>query len=128
MNLRRYQCHKIVRAAKVSTMQTPPAPDPRSSLFTFVGWSLENMDACVEIPQRIVDAVNAHNAESIGSTRPIDLGYFIRYDDGYTSWSTTAAFEKGYTEIFPDGTDTVVEPDGTVRGEPLPNTVAMRRD
>lgn len=28
-----------------------------------------------------------------------DLGYFIRYADGFTSWSPTKAFEDGYTSI-----------------------------
>lgn len=26
-----------------------------------------------------------------------DLGYFVQYEDGYTSWSPTKAFEEGYT-------------------------------
>lgn len=28
---------------------------------------------------------------------PETLGYWVRYDTGYTSWSPTEAFEKGYT-------------------------------
>lgn len=28
-----------------------------------------------------------------------DLGYFIAYEDGYTSWSPTKAFEEGYKLI-----------------------------
>lgn len=34
-----------------------------------------------------------------------DCGFFVKYKNGYTSWSPTAAFEDGYTEIFADGTD-----------------------
>lgn len=26
-------------------------------------------------------------------------GYYVVYDDGYTSWSPSKAFEEGYTEI-----------------------------
>lgn len=28
-----------------------------------------------------------------------DLGYYVVYSDGYTSWSPTKAFEEGYTRI-----------------------------
>lgn len=28
-----------------------------------------------------------------------DLGYFVRYEDGYESWSPTKAFEGGYERI-----------------------------
>lgn len=30
-----------------------------------------------------------------------DLGYFVRYEDGYISWSPTKAFEEGYSEVEP---------------------------
>lgn len=29
----------------------------------------------------------------------VDLGYYVVYEDGYTSWSPTKAFEEGYTRI-----------------------------
>jgi hypothetical protein len=29
-----------------------------------------------------------------------DLGYYVRYEGGYESWSPTKAFEEGYTPIF----------------------------
>jgi hypothetical protein len=28
-----------------------------------------------------------------------DRGYFVQYDDGFTSWSPTEAFETGYSRI-----------------------------
>lgn len=28
-----------------------------------------------------------------------DLGYYVVYEDGYKSWSPTAAFEDGYTRL-----------------------------
>jgi hypothetical protein len=28
-----------------------------------------------------------------------DMGYYVVYEDGYTSWSPTKAFEDGYTRI-----------------------------
>ena len=28
-----------------------------------------------------------------------DLGYYVRYDDGFESWSPTKAFEDGYSRI-----------------------------
>ena len=34
-----------------------------------------------------------------------DLGYYVQYEDGYTSWSPTKAFEDGYTLIQGDGKD-----------------------
>lgn len=30
-----------------------------------------------------------------------DLGYYVRYADGYESWSPTKAFEEGYTRVTP---------------------------
>jgi hypothetical protein len=28
-----------------------------------------------------------------------DLGYYVKYADGYESWSPTKAFEEGYTQV-----------------------------
>lgn len=28
-----------------------------------------------------------------------DLGYYVRYADGYESWSPSKAFEEGYTRV-----------------------------
>lgn len=34
-----------------------------------------------------------------GGDDPDDPGYFVRYPDGYESWSPTKAFEEGYTPV-----------------------------
>jgi hypothetical protein len=89
-NLPVYQCHKKVGAAKIidvfagvpgSTrivLDTPCIEDP--SVGTFV-----NVDA---------DWLARNPKVSIG-------GYFVEYEDGYTSFSPAEPFESGYTLVMP---------------------------
>ena len=35
----------------------------------------------------------------IGRGRPVVGDYYVRYEDGYESWSPAKAFEDGYTRI-----------------------------
>lgn len=74
-----YQCHKKVFASKVKAAdkEMPGAP-----------WRLACEDG------EIYEVRNARPEEH-------DLGYAVRYADGYTSWSPDKAFEDGYTEIRP---------------------------
>lgn len=41
--------------------------------------------------------VTAYREKFKGSEN--DLGYYVKYKDGYESWSPTAAFEDGYTLV-----------------------------
>ncbi len=39
------------------------------------------------------------NAEYVKKHQPQPGGYFVQYEDGYTSFSPAEAFESGYTRI-----------------------------
>lgn len=72
-----YRCHKHVRALKIG------AVDPHNMLVpadrTFA-------------PFFVDDAYMAKHAPAVG-------GYYVVYEDGYTSYSPAKAFEDGYTRV-----------------------------
>jgi hypothetical protein len=79
-----YQCHKRVRAAKIN--QISFAVDaPRCVL---VLGSPEDRSGIVEV-----------SADWIREKRAEVGGYYVEYDDGYTSYSPAKAFEDGYTPV-----------------------------
>lgn len=79
----RYRCHKIVYALKIGTVKVHAdasaaiAPNDKgvAPFTTKPNW-----------------ADRFHGSEN-------DLGYYVVYDDGYTSWSPAKAFEDGYTLV-----------------------------
>ena len=80
----RYQSHKIVHALKIQKMEEPlpsghcllhPAEVGYKPIFVGPDW----MSRCHATAK--------------------DHGYYVVYEDGYTSWSPTKAFEDGYTRI-----------------------------
>jgi hypothetical protein len=74
-----YRSHKLVRAAKIISVQH----DAASILLV-----LEGVDQGVEVtPEWMTRAMPG----------PVPGGYYIVYEDGYTSWSPAKAFEEGYT-------------------------------
>lgn len=80
--LSRYQCHKQVNAVKI---------------------------AAVEFMEDGSATISPASSNGMIWTKPgyrekfkggeDDLGYFVVYDDGYSSWSPTKAFEEGYTKL-----------------------------
>ena len=83
--MQRYQCHKIVEAAKVASI---------------IGATvrLHGDDPAAGDVGEIV-SVSASWLSRFKPTEPNDLGYFVRYADGYESWSPTAVFEAGYALV-----------------------------
>ncbi|MCP4899882.1 MAG: hypothetical protein GY906_23180 [bacterium] len=78
----RYTSHKIVEALKIdwvnvgaNRVEIVPADPEHGPVVLNLDWQLRYKGA----------------AE--------DRGYLVRYNDGYTSWSPSAAFEAGYTAI-----------------------------
>lgn len=80
----RYQSHKKVWALKIAgisfgseeTAKITPADEGYAPFLTRPGWA--------------------------GRYQPndvADLGYYVVYEDGFTSWSPTKAFEEGYSLI-----------------------------
>lgn len=72
-----YRCHKRVEAAKVIGFVA--GTDGKDMLQL-------NDGSIVAMPKGPVPAA------------PVG-GYYVRYEDGYTSWSLADAFESGYSEI-----------------------------
>jgi len=84
-----YQCHKQVRAFKINLIEQGKLNEPTQ----FTGgsyWLLSTPPngQAVEVP-----------AEYVAKHKPEVGGYFVVYDDGYTSYSPAKAFEEGYTRI-----------------------------
>lgn len=71
-----YRSHKIVRAVKIE------------------GIDLENVALVVDGGKTLlIDAV------WLERHKPEAGGYYVRYEDGYSSYSPAKAFEEGYTAI-----------------------------
>lgn len=80
----RYVCHKTVHALKINQIE----PQLRSDLLVHL------LPEDNRYPYIVVtdEWCRSHKVE-----RP--SGYYVQYEDGYTSWSPVEAFEKGYTPI-----------------------------
>ena len=80
--LPKYRCHKVVEAVKIvgfSVFTARGAPK---------GQLLLKVDGYPDI--EVSD-------EWWGKHKPKENGYFVRYEDGYESFSPAEAFEAGYT-------------------------------
>ncbi len=76
----KYLCHKEVRALKIDDLEWVDEgallhPHDSKYIAVFVDW------------------------EWIRKHEPGKQGYYVMYDDGYTSWSPTEVFESGYKRI-----------------------------
>jgi hypothetical protein len=83
--LPKYQCHKIVEALKIREVEPMRA-------------------GAVLYPEDARFAPIEVSPSFYNSRIPIDNGtqreeYWVRYSDGFESWSPTGAFEEGYTLI-----------------------------
>lgn len=79
MDLKRYRCHKVVRAAKIVRVVVDAA------------WCLLTLDGASTTYPVTLAWAKKHD--------PQPGGYLVRYEDGYESFSPAAAFEAGYTLI-----------------------------
>lgn len=79
--LPKYRCHKVVRAAKITELRPNGIPGAPDLVLGEVGG--------------IVTMLPDWHAKH----RPQVGGYFVQYEDGYTSFSPAAAFEGGYTRV-----------------------------
>lgn len=80
----RYVCHKIVHALKLEGFNAKMAAGMPVLLIP-----ADKRFAPIEVTQEWA------REKKIAETD--DPGYYVAYEDGYTSWSPTEAFEKGYT-------------------------------
>lgn len=77
-----YQCHKKVRAAKISGITL------LQSGSSLVRLTLDEIGGYVDVTSAYV----AKHEPKVG-------GYFVAYDDGYVSYSPAKAFEEGYARV-----------------------------
>jgi hypothetical protein len=83
--MRKFKSHKIVEAAKILDL----IPDERGgAILTLSGAQTETRQV-VAGPWLDKHRPGAEDTTLVG-------GYFVRYPDGYESWSPAAAFEEGY--------------------------------
>ena len=87
MELPKYKCHKEVWALKIKKIDF----EPRSAKDD-VSCAVITPEDTQYLPIRLgKDYVRKHNPE-VG-------GYWVRYADGYTSYSPQKPFEEGYTLV-----------------------------
>ena len=88
-----YQCHKQVRAAKIKEIAHKPNPDAtgRSAASSY-GATITLSDDRYAKFDVSPEYVNKHEPEP--------GGYYVVYEDGYTSYSPAAAFENGYSPVL----------------------------
>lgn len=80
--MKKYICHKIVKAARIQG-------EYENTLILGEGQEVRLTDP---------DKVRFANMASDSGLSVVD-GYFVRYGNGYISWSPADVFEKGYTEV-----------------------------
>ena len=82
MEMPQYQCHKKVWALQIEKV----APDPRT------GGAVLTFEEKPYAPRRV-------DASYVVKHDPQPGGYFVRYKDGYESFSPADAFESGYSRL-----------------------------
>lgn len=80
MPLPRWKCHKEVTAVKIMALE---AHLDKSCTIAYDGGTVKTQAGFMHRFKGIED----------------DLGYYVRYDDNYESWSPSKVFEEGYTRL-----------------------------
>lgn len=101
----RYVCHKTVHALKITQIDTQI--DPKSTDLIVILHPEDKQYAPIRVSQ---DWCRSHQVERPG-------GYYVVYEDRYTSWSPIETFEKGFTLITdrPSATETNIKETGRIR-------------
>ncbi len=87
----RYKSHKEVHALKIAAVELDSTEAKAENRETDGSARIIPSDAGYA-PFRVDHAyVRKHNPQA--------GGYYVVYEDGYTSWSPAEAFESGYTRI-----------------------------
>lgn len=85
--LPQWQSHKIVEADRITEVISIPMPGDLDRMHR---WRLSG-GAVVDVS----DALYARVTPGVSAT----AGYYVRYPDGYESWSPAQAFDDGYTRL-----------------------------
>ena len=109
-----YKCHKEVWALKIKVVKLAPPPTiseldailnneeetpieilPSGEIRVAVGVNTETVGATL-VPEDSHYAEFTVSREYLFKHKPIAGGYYVRYKDGYESFSPALAFEEGY--------------------------------
>lgn len=95
--MKQFKSHKIVEAAKIVSVSSA-APTQQDPLGQDVELVVDN--------GQTVETIKPHgdwHERALKMARGCDLhgGYYVKYPDGFDSWSPASAFEEGYTELQP---------------------------
>jgi hypothetical protein len=93
----KYKCHKEVFALKIRQVNMHAHPDPNFDDSKFL--ASEVFQGGHLFPEDPAYAPIPVDADWFRKHKPTAGGYYVVYEDGYTSFSPAAAFENGYTLI-----------------------------
>lgn len=85
--LPRYKCHKEVWALKIQAIESADPPEQESDGSALI------------VPADEGCGKRKVSAEYMRKHKPQPGGYWVRYADGYESYSPAKAFEEGYTKV-----------------------------
>lgn len=104
VQLRRYQCHKVVSAAKILEIRPAGVDDPQHpSLILEVAY--QGGAVLQWIHDDLWCAQRSMGLEWMEKHDPQVGGYFVVYEGGYESYSPAKVFETGYTKVRHPGGD-----------------------
>lgn len=87
VELPRWKCHKEVHALKIEAVKDTTEPGDETDGSRVLIFSEKPF-----APLRV-------NREYVAKHKPEAGGYYVVYEDGYTSFSPAKAFEDGYARI-----------------------------
>lgn len=93
----KYRCHKEVYALKIKEVIKHAHPDPKANDAEFE--ASEAFGGAHLFPEAKGYGPIPVTADWYRKHAPQPGGYYVQYEDGYTSYSPAAAFESGYTLI-----------------------------
>lgn len=102
--LPRYQCHKKVWALKIKsiTKANPPTIKELENILnreSATDHPNEEIVGAIIEPEESGYAAIPVSREFMLKNSPEPGGYWVQYEDGYTSYSPAKAFEDGYTRL-----------------------------
>lgn len=86
--MKKYQSHKVVEAGKIVS----------------IGEIREGFDITLNLEMGAIEVSRGWYIKH----EPTEGGYYIRYEDGHTSFSPAEAFEAGYVEIIEEVSSTPI--------------------
>lgn len=91
--LRKFKSHKIVEGAKIVAIDKFDNPDKSGTT------AASSYGAVLTVMTPDGEASIKVSPEYMNRHQPYAGGYFVRYEDGYQSFSPSEAFENGYTAM-----------------------------